>query len=491
MALLYRSALIHAGFLFTGLFILIIFWIQIQKSQLRLQDLLNVSTISSKLQPATVTVDGLLEKNAHQFHTADEFKPHFKEVLKLPYTPIAQTKAACNWPEDAVVNFQYSTEDPWVVDLQDDRDLKARQKQWHEFIRDELLPYELYRDRFEGRGIVIVAGHVKSMKRAMVVLKALERLGSKLPVEIHFWDYEVSPEQQANVSAIYPRLHFNDLSGSWNFFKTDKDRMANYQLKTAAVVNSRFAEVLLLDSDNVPIIDPAELFESQTYKEYGTIFYPDIARTRPENPIWAITNTPCRMDEYEQESGQLLVDKRKFFYHLQLAAWFEHKHYEYYNTFLLGDKDMFRFAWHALKTKFGRPKKWLTSVGFVEEGYYCGHTFAQHHPDGRVAFMHGGLLKIVPREVLRWQRDTTGGVYHYYKRADSDEQPDVSVHVGIKWDGSEYLPSRYRTDDIRMGLCVDMYEVEPRPLDNIAPGYDSYFTELGGYWMIDEIGDIQ
>ncbi|RMZ91304.1 hypothetical protein DV736_g1457, partial [Chaetothyriales sp. CBS 134916] len=488
MALLYRSALIHVGFLLTGIVILIIFWIQIQKSQLRLLDLLSVSNISSKLQP--YTADGLWEKNAHRYHTADAFKPHFKEVAKLPYMTMAEAKAGCTWPEDAQVNFQYSSDDPWVVNEESDKELKSRQKQWQSFIKNDLLPYEIYRDRFEGRGIVIVAGHVKSMKRVMVVLKALDKLDSKLPVEIHYWGEEVSPEQQANVSALYPRLHFNDLSGSWNFFKTDKSRMANYQLKTAAVVNSRFAEVLLMDSDNVPIIDPAELFESPTYKEYGTIFWPDIARTRPQNPIWAITNTACRMDEYEQESGQLLVDKRKFFYHLQLAAWFEHKQFDYYNTFLLGDKDMFRFAWHALKTKAGRPKKWLTSVGFVEEGYYCGHTFAQHHPDGRVAFMHGGLLKIVPREVLRWQQETTGGVYHYYKRAPTDEQPDVSVRVGIKWDGSEYLPSRYRTDDVRMGLCVDMYEIDPKPLDEIAPRYDSYFTDLGGYWMINEVGEI-
>ena len=104
------------------------------------------------------------------------------------------------------------------------------------------------------------------------------------------------------------------------------------------------------------------------------------------------------MDEYEQESGQLLVDKRRFFYHLQLAAWFdnEHSRNEYYRQILLGDKDLFRFAWHALQTQYGTPAKWLTSVGtFYEDGYYCGHSFAQHHPDdGRVAFMHGGLVKV-------------------------------------------------------------------------------------------------
>lgn len=49
-------------------------------------------------------------------------------------------------------------------------------------------------------------------------------------------------------------------------------------LKTAALINSRFAEPLLLDSDNIPIIAPESLWESDEYREYGTIFWPDIAR---------------------------------------------------------------------------------------------------------------------------------------------------------------------------------------------------------------------
>jgi alpha 1,2-mannosyltransferase len=293
-------------------------------------------------------------------------------------------------------------------------------------------------------------------------------------------------ESKKNISSMWQRMYFNDLSKPFNIIKTNHDGFDNnYQLKTAAVINSRFAEPLLLDSDNIPIVPPESLYESSIYKEYGTLFWPDIARTRPNNPMWAITNTECRMDEYEQESGQLIVDKRKYFYHLQLAAWFNKDHAEYYQKFLLGDKDMFRFAWHALKTKYGSPKKWLTSVGTISDGYYCGHSFAQHHPDdGRVAFLHGDLIKTMTKEVIAWQRESRGGFFQVYKRSEYDEQHVVNVDVSIKWDGAEYLPNR--PADLGVGSCTDFYQVLARPLDEIVPGFEKTFEDIGGYWMIED-----
>merc|ERR1712032_1093291 len=186
-------------------------------------------------------------------------------------------------------------------------------------------------------------------------------------------------------------------------------------------------------------------------------------------------------DEYEQESGQLLVDKRRFWYHLQLATWLNNEQGKYYNEFLLGDKDMFRFAWHALKTKYGRPKKWLTSVGTENDGYYCGHSFAQHHPDDeRVAFLHGGLVKTVDLDVMRWNRDHKGGYYRSYKSAPSDEDPATSVNVAIKFDSADYLPNK--GPDVKVAQCTDMKDVEARDINEILFGFEKTFEEIGGYW---------
>ncbi|CZR57879.1 uncharacterized protein PAC_07768 [Phialocephala subalpina] len=425
--------------------------------------------------------------DAHRLPTADAFMFHFKAVTQMKGLTMAEAKSSCSWEKSEEINFQYGNESEWVEHDRNDEELEFRRNQWHDFINNELLPYESYKNRFEGRGIVIVAGNGKSLKRVRVILRQLKKLGSQLPIEMHFWGDEFTLEAQKDISSMWPKMYFNDLSASSNILKSSNDNFfhVNYQLKTAAVMNSRFAEPLLLDSDNIPIVDPESLFESDTYKEYGTLFWPDIARTRPNNPIWAITNTKCLMNEYEQESGQLIVDKRRFFYHLQLAAWFNNVHARYYNEFLLGDKDMFRFAWHALKTKYGFPPKWITSVGTVApDGIYCGHSFAQHHPNGSVAFLHGGLLKTIPKAVMKWQRESRGGIFQVYKRSVVDEQHNLVERVAIRMDSASWLPDR--PENLETEWCTDLWEVHPRKLDEIIPGFEKTFEDIGGYWMLDD-----
>ena len=398
---------------------------------------------------------------------------------------MAEAKSGCTWPALDQVNFQYTEDDDWVAQDRTDAELAMRRVQWHDFINYHLVPYSQYKDRFEGRGIVIVAGNGRSLERVRVILRQLKKLGSRMAIEINYWDEEMTDKDKKDISSMWPEMYFNDLSAPSNIIQTSHDSfLINYQLKTAAVMNSRFAEPLLLDSDNIPLVDPESLYESPIYQEYGTLFWPDIARTRPNNPMWAITNTKCRMDEYEQESGQMIVDKRKFFYHLQLAAWFNNVHADYYNQFLLGDKDLFRFTWHALKTKYGFPPKWLTSVGTLSDGFYCGHTFAQHHPNGSVAFLHGGLIKTMTKQVMKWQREERGGIFQVYKRSEYDESHNMIVHVGIKGDDAQYLPDR--PADIGVALCTDFYDITARPLDEIAPQFEHTFDEIGGYWMLED-----
>lgn len=43
-------------------------------------------------------------------------------------------------------------------------------------------------------------------------------------------------------------------------------------------------------------------------------------RTGADNPIWALIGVPCR-DEWEQEAGQILIDKSLHLDTLLLAQW--------------------------------------------------------------------------------------------------------------------------------------------------------------------------
>lgn len=428
--------------------------------------------------------------NAHRLPSADAFRTqYFEQVLALPGLTISEAKRTCTWADFDKVNYMFEDSIDWNQEERSDEEIELHRSRWQDFVRNSLIPYTEIESRFNGRGIVLLAGNGDTLMRTKVVLRALKRLESTLPVEIHYYGDELDSEKQGQLTSIYPNTVFNDLAGEHNIMQVTFDAFQiNYQLKTAAIINSRWAELFLLDSDNIPVIDPADLWESPTYNEYRTIFWPDIARTRPRNPAWAITNTLCRMDEFELESGQLLVDKARFWYHLQLAAHMNNDPDRYYDQFLLGDKDTFRFAWYALKTRFGRPKRWLTSIGAQNGDIYCGHSFAQHHPDdGRIAFLHGGLLKSMTPEVMRWNRDVQGGVFRQYKQAVSDEDPTRLVDVGIKWDGNEYVPD-YSSEG-KPQMCTDMYDTEVHDMEKILPGFEEIFREIGGYWPVDKLSE--
>lgn len=426
----------------------------------------------------------VLVPNAHRLPTADSFRPHLAAVSAMQGMTMAEAKSGCSWSPEQLVNFQYGADQEWVVNERSDLETESRRQEWHNFINTGMIPWDNVKDRFSGRGIVVLAGNADTLTRLKVTLRALLKIGSSIPVEVHYWDDELSEESRQDLQSMYSSMSFNDLSKEHNIVHIKKDGVfgINYQLKTASLLNSRFAEPLLLDSDNIPIVPPEHLYDSLTYQEYHSVFWPDIARTRPQNPMWAITNTACRMDEYEQESGQLLVDKSRFWYHLQLASWLNNEQGAYYNDFLLGDKDMFRFAWHALKTEYGKPKKWLASVGTENDGFYCGNSFAQHYPDdGRVAFVHGGLLKTVPPELIKWNLER-GGMFRSYKRSPTDEQPQISVNVAIKFDGADYYSPH--SPDFHAAQCTDMFDVPAGDINNLIPNFEKFFEEVGGYWQV-------
>lgn len=470
---------------------------------------------SSLMRPTTNIVgnaefpDVWTRQDAHKIEWADWFDGHFQNITKAPTITLQDAKRGCDFVNPEEVNFAFGESSGWGLDLtwvtkdRGMREINLRRKQWQDFIlgkTGKLLPYDAYADQFNGKGIVIVGGQGRSLKRVRVILKQLTRLGCKLPVEIHYWGAEMSSEARADIAKRYHTIYFqniaspNSIKGSYYY----KIYGIHYSLKTVALINARFEEIIMLDSDNIPVIDPDKLFDSWTYKEYGAVFWPDIARTRPNNPIWSITNTPCQsVEEWELESGQLMVNKKKFFYHLQLAAWWidENETDGYFKSLMLGDKDCFRWAWHALKTKYGVPSRWITSIGTLNGDYFCGHTFAQHHPDtdGEIAFLHGGLMKQLRKPVVQWQKDVNGGIFQAYKRDPEDQDKTSNINVNIKWDGQTYLPESYKPEGgLVAGQCTDFFDIDARDITEVLPKSvfsNEVFEELGGYWMLEEGND--
>ncbi|ORE11301.1 hypothetical protein BCV72DRAFT_192534, partial [Rhizopus microsporus var. microsporus] len=134
-----------------------------------------------------------------------------------------------------------------------------------------------------------------------------------------------------------------------------------FQIKAAAVINSSFKEILYLDSDNIPARDPTFLFDTPEYKKTGALFWPDFWKTHGDNKIFEILHISCR-DEWEQESGQMVIDKVKSWLPLQLA-WYMQDQHEIYFQFLNGDKDTFKYAWQALNAPYHMIEAFLGMAG--------------------------------------------------------------------------------------------------------------------------------
>ena len=187
-----------------------------------------------------------------------------------------------------------------------------------------------------------------------------------------------------------------------NFHELGKIALTGYMLKPLAIINSRFKEVLFLDADNNCVEDPEYLFSLAVYKEYGCVFWPDYFRTSRTNSIWSIIGTKT-YEIPEQESGQILINKEKCWQELQLCLYFNALS-KYYYRILYGDKDTFKFAWLALKSKFYMVEHPVGTCGFKENGNFYGNTMVQHDPAGKVLFLHRNLLKwdITKNDEISW-----------------------------------------------------------------------------------------
>merc|ERR1712224_174005 len=132
-----------------------------------------------------------------------------------------------------------------------------------------------------------------------------------------------------------------------------RSRPGIWAVKPLAVVGSRFQKVLLLDADNLPIHDPSTLFDTVEFRLSGALFWPDFRRY-PDRGHYAWqalsagrwTSRPgfC---QWEQESGQVVVDKARCSTALKRLAEFA-VHLQSLAPYLPGDggdKDLFQFAW--------------------------------------------------------------------------------------------------------------------------------------------------
>ncbi len=239
-----------------------------------------------------------------------------------------------------------------------------------QFVRD--LP--AYPGGGAGRGIVICGGGTRYFTNAWVCINILRQLGCRLPIQL----WHLGPrELDRGMRELVAPLGVECMDASQVRRRHPVRRLGGWELKPYALLYSPFAEVLLLDADNVPVQNPEFLFDVPEYRSTGAVFWPDYGRSPKAQPIWRSSGVR-RPAEPEFETGQILLDKRRVWSALRLAMWFN-EHSDFYYHHFRGDKETFHLAFRKLRQTYSLvPHRIRTLSGTMCQHDFTGARLFQH-----------------------------------------------------------------------------------------------------------------
>jgi hypothetical protein len=234
---------------------------------------------------------------------------------------------------------------------------------------------DIANDDFSGRGIVICAGGVGMFTNAWVLVWVLRKvLNCTLPIEI----WHLGPrEMSQGMRRMLESLGATTVDAHSVLSRYPAKIHDGWQLKAYALIRSSFREVLLLDADNVPVTDPACLFDRPEYIETGAIFWPDFVDLAATNPIWQLFGLPSEQ-RISFESGQVLIDKSRHGDALKILLYLNEQAERFYQL-IYGDKDTFLVAWLATQSDFSQvPHRPMAERYITYQRDFDGDVLFQH-----------------------------------------------------------------------------------------------------------------
>jgi hypothetical protein len=233
-----------------------------------------------------------------------------------------------------------------------------------------------------------------------------------------------------------------------------------WELKSYALLHSPYREVLLLDADNVPVINPEFLFTTPEFRATGAIFWPDFMRGADKKnlAIWRSFGLHIP-DELEFESGQIVLDKKRCWKALCLSRWINDNS-DFFYRHLYGDKETFHLAFRKLKTAYSLIEKPIDLL----PGVMCQHDFL-----GRRIFQHRNMEKwdlFFNKRIkgFRWEKQC-----HAYLN-DLRRAWDGRINTDAEWKALAESKRSRRTIKIEamMISCRERDELRRRTLENLA-----------------------
>jgi hypothetical protein len=225
------------------------------------------------------------------------------------------------------------------------------------------------------QGIVICAGGPVMLTNAYVLLRVLRDIPKcELPIEIwHLGTHEMP----GFIADMFVAMGCRIKDASSRLAERDNRISDGWQLKSYALCHSQFEQVLLLDADQVPLKDPAELFEWPEFQRTGAVAWPDIIDISEQNPAWTMLGLQPRQ-VCSWESGQLCVDRRRHWRAINLALEMNRRADTFYQL-VYGDKDIFLLAWLLCGSDFALvPERPYQSDYFLCQRDFAGTPLFQH-----------------------------------------------------------------------------------------------------------------
>eukprot|EP00927_Polykrikos_kofoidii_P016270 TRINITY_DN17332_c0_g1_i2.p1 TRINITY_DN17332_c0_g1~~TRINITY_DN17332_c0_g1_i2.p1 ORF type:complete len:474 (-),score=29.89 TRINITY_DN17332_c0_g1_i2:44-1465(-) len=260
---------------------------------------------------------------------------------------------------------------------------KAELRKWKAYIQSV---HERSRHVNESRGIVVIGGtsHRPGISsnsytiNALLAIAQLRRVGCMLPIEL-WHDNDTTLVGAYHEEVVLTLGHSSSRVKLRNFFDVLGGRHAkSYQLKTLALINSHFDEVLYIDADNILLKDPTPLFDWPEYRRTGAVFWPDFFMVNPWAKFWRMIDKRPE-PTWTIEAGQMVLNLRRHVKPLALAHYFNQRGPARFYNWTHGDADLFVFAWQAL----GAPRSFapaLAIAGDLMNTLFCGHTILHFDP---------------------------------------------------------------------------------------------------------------
>jgi ADP-heptose:LPS heptosyltransferase len=314
-----------------------------------------------------------------------------------------------------------------------------------------------YPGRYDGRGIVVCGGGVRYFPSAWVCVNMLRRLGCSLPIQLWFLGRK---EMDSRMKALVAPLGVECVDAAGMRKKFPARILQGWELKPYALLHSPYREVLLLDADNVPVINPQFLFTTPEFHATGAIFWPDFLRGKGKKAIAIWRSFGLQMpDELEFESGQIVLDKQRCWRALCLSWWINDNS-DFFYRHLHGDKETFHLAFRKLKTAYSLVQKPIHPL----PGVMCQHDFL-----GRRLFQHRNTEKwdlFFNKRIQGFRREKQCLAYI----SDLRRAWDGRINTGAQWKALAESKRIRRTIKIEamMISCRERDELRRRTLENLA-----------------------